>query len=343
MGTLVRGGGMISKRSRRSVRAHLRPVVASLLVTGLFLMQPSSALATARGTYVLQQASRGRDLRQARSAIRKALAVGGVTGLSVRVPWSDLEPSKGNYNFRVLREAYRIAGSERLQIRFMAGRYTPRFWRGHSMVYDGSATGGLGKGSTIPLPFARDGGPNRRFERGWRNLVDHLMRWARRHRVHLVHMSWPGLLWSEIALIDQMKSQRGYSYREVRNTHYRLMNYALKQTTRRLDVEFPITGHAPSRLFSDITRHLLRNRRRSRCVLGTNNLSDSTSGMAAAGDAPPPRRGAELVGQSNMYDWSQVYSNASSIYAEYVEVYLPSFTGGTSAQLAQEASLFYGS
>jgi hypothetical protein len=335
----MRWTSVMSNSTQRS-RIGTRLVALTVLVGAVLIAAP--AVAEARGTLVLQQASKARELQHVRPAIRKALRSEGVTGLSVRVPWAALEPRKGRYNFRVLRLARRIAGTKQLQIRFMAGRYTPKFWRGNSMVYDGSATGGLGKGSIVPLPFGRDGGPNHRFERGWKRLVNHLVRWAKDHRVHLVHLSWPGLLWAELALTDQMEQQPGYSYRAARNTHFRLMNYALRKTTRHLSVEFAISGHAPTKLYSDITEHLLQRARRMRCVLGTTNLSDGASPMAAAGHRPPPRRGAQVSTQSNALDWAQVYDNARSIYAEYVEVYLPSFRGGTSGQLLKQAALFHG-
>jgi hypothetical protein len=64
--------------------------------------------------------------------------------------------------------------------------------------------------------------------------------------------------------------------------------------------------------------------------------------MAGAGDPPPPRRGAQVRTQSNRLDWAKVYDNARSLYAEYVEVYLPSFHGGTADQLRTQAALYAG-
>jgi hypothetical protein len=317
-------------------------VVAAILTMTIVLSVASAQVAQARGTFVLQQASSARALRHQAPAIRKVLRLDGVKGLSVRVPWTTLEHRQGHYDFHILRVARKIAGRHALQIRFMAGRYTPKFWRGNSMLYDGSATGGLGAGSVVPLPFGRDGGPNRTFERGWKKLVTHLVRWSKHHRVHLVHLSWPGLLWAELALIDPMTNQPGYSYRAARNTHFRMMNFALRKTTKRFSVEFAISGHAPSKLYADITQHLLSRPRRMRCVLGTTNLTDSTTKMAAAGDRPPPRRGAQVQSQSNTLDWAQVFDNARSVYAEYVEVYLGSFHGGTADQLRHQTALFAG-
>jgi hypothetical protein len=327
----------LPERTRRGRGSALVTLVAMIIAMSL----AHADVAEARGTFVLQQASKARTLHRSKPAIRKALHRDGVRGLSVRVPWSALEHRKGRYDFHILRVARRIAGPHQLQIRFMAGRYTPKFWRGNSMVYDGSATGGLGAGSVVPLPFGRDGGPNLRFDRGWRRLVTHVVRWAKHHRVHLVHLSWPGLLWAELALTDQMMRQPGYTYRAARNTHFRMMNFALKKTTKRFSVEFAISGHAPTKLYADITQHLLSRQRRNRCILGTTNLTDGTA-MTAAGDPPPPRRGAQVRTQSNTLDWAQVYDNARSIYAEYVEVYLASFHGGTSGQLRTQAALFAG-
>jgi hypothetical protein len=322
-------------------RTRRRGAIAALVAVVLAIPVAHAEVAEARGTFVLQQASKARTLHEAKPGIRRALRWDGVRGLSVRVPWSALEHRKGRYDFHILRVARRIAGPHQLQIRFMAGRFTPKFWRGNSMVYDGSATGGLGAGSVVPLPFGRDGGPNLRFERGWRRLVTHVVRWAKHHRVHLVHLSWPGLLWAELALTDQMMRRPGYSYRAARNTHFRMMNFALKKTTKWFDVEFAISGHAPTKLYADITRHLLSRQRRNRCILGTANLTDGGS-MAGSGDPPPPRRGAQVRTQSNTLDWAKVYDNARSLYAEYVEVYLRSFHGGTADRLRTQAALFAG-
>jgi hypothetical protein len=47
------------------------------------------------------------------------------------------------------------------------------------------------------------------------------------------------------------------------------------------------------------------------------------------------------MGASNTYDWSAVYQKVRDMSAEYLEVYTPSFTGGTSNQLRQQISGFY--
>ena len=47
-----------------------------------------------------------------------------------------------------------------------------------------------------------------------------------------------------------------------------------------------------------------------------------------------------MLQPENSYDWSAVFADARTMYAEYVEVYTPSFTGGTSDQLRSEIAAF---
>ena len=157
----------------------IRPRLAAIRIAVLLFTSPISARAGERGpssgihgTWVLEQIMSRKALQQRASAIRDALSIPGVVGFSIRVPWSLLEPTKGHYDFRVLQRARRIAAPKQLSVRFIAGVYTPAFWMGNSMIYDGSVTGGVGAGQPVPLPFAANGGPNRRFERGWGRLVD---------------------------------------------------------------------------------------------------------------------------------------------------------------------------
>ena len=328
-------------RSRSSARllAVALPVVLALLV-GVTWRAPAAEAATDpwRGTWVLQEASSVRQLNLHAERIRRALRIDGVIGLSVRVPWRSLEPRKGVYDLSIFRRAREIAGREKLAIRFMAGRFTPSFRLGHSMVYDGSATGGRGRGSVVPLPFGRNGGPNDAFERGWKRLVDRVAAWGRTHRTtRILHLSWPGLLWAELALIDQMQRQPGYSYAAASNTHQRLLSYGMRKATRRMYVGFASTGHAPWQLNADITRRLLTSRNRGRIFLQANNLG---SGYALPRDVPPPRRGAQVVGQGGSYDWARVYDQVRAMYGTYLEVYTPSFSSGNAGQLAREAAAF---
>jgi hypothetical protein len=322
-------------RSRVLAVALVLVTLAGVVATG---PEARAARNPHRGTWVLHEASSVAALNRAAPGIRRALRLNGVVGLSIRVPWSALERRKGHYDFRVLRRARRIAGSNLLAVRFIAGRSTPAFRRGNAMVYDGSATGGRGRGVVVPLPFGRHGGPNRTFERGWRKLVNHLASWSKRHRVRILHLSWPGLLWAELALVDQMMRQPGYSYGAAKATHLRLLRYGLRKSTRRMSVGFATTGHAPNQLRMDIQRRLLASRKWRRCYMQANNVAPGGSGLPSA--PPPPKRGAQMVGGSNTYDWASVYRAVRRMHATYLEVYSSSFRGGTSAQLAREAARF---
>jgi hypothetical protein len=269
------------------------------------------------------------QLADLRPELEAALKVPGVTGLSLRVPWTMLEPRKGHYDLRVLRTARRIAAPKELSVRFIAGAYTPSFRRGNSFVYDGSETFGVGAGMRVPLPFNDRGGPNRRFERGWRHLVDRLVRWSKDRDLALLHLAWPGLVWSEMGVVDQMMDEHGYSYAQARDTHIRLLRYGLKVTTKRLHVEFPWAGFVPQQLYVDLMDVVTASPRPGRIVLLANNLTDSTSPLL--NDPPLPRRAAQML-QPEAYDWAAVFDDARTMYAEYVEVYTPSFTLGTAAQ-----------
>jgi hypothetical protein len=47
------------------------------------------------------------------------------------------------------------------------------------------------------------------------------------------------------------------------------------------------------------------------------------------------------MGPSNTYLWDRVYDKVRSMYGVYLEVYTPSFSGGTSDQLRREAAGFH--
>ena len=334
----------------RAVRNHPRWLAAAVLVL-LLITTLSTEAATRRGpmararhrvqgTWVLQQITSRAQLSRMRPQLEAALRVRGVTGFSIRVPWTLLEPRKGHYDFRVLRKAFRIARPKELSVRFIAGSHTPAFWRGNSFVYDGSETFGVGAGQLVPLPFNPSGGPNRIFERGWRRMVNHLAHWSRAHHLALLHLAWPGLVWSEMGVVDQMFSQPGYSYAQARNTHRRLLNHGFKVSTRRMHVEFPWAGFVPQQMYIDLKRRVMSHPRNRRMILLANNLTDHTSPLLH--DRPLPRRAAQML-QPYLYDWSAVYDDARWMYAEYVEVYTPSFRAGSAtarAELRREIRAF---
>jgi hypothetical protein len=325
-------------RPRRAAIAIIAIAVPLLIAPVSAGSNPRGTSSSIRGTWVLEQVMTRKALHQRAPALRDALRVPGVVGFSIRVPWTLLEPTKGHYDLRVIDRARQLAAPKQLSVRFIAGVYTPPFRMGHSMIYDGSVTGGVGAGRAVPLPFAADGGPNRRFERGWTLLVDRLADWSIQHHLSLLHLAWPGLVWSEMGVTDQMMGEPGYSYTEARDTHLRLLDHGLAVSTPALSVEFPFAGFVPSQLYVDLKQHLLASSRRGHCILLANNLTDHTSPLLH--EAPPPRRAAQMLQPDNTYDWSAVFDDARTMYAEYVEIYTPSFSGGTSDQLPAEILAF---
>jgi hypothetical protein len=321
----------------RSLTRTRTALAVSLVAATLALVPASPALAVTKGTYVLEQVSTLTELNYQAAAIQAAIATTGVLGFTIRVPWTSLEPAFGVYDFSILDRARAIAGTKQLTVRFIAGRYTPSFRMGRYMVYDGSESGGLGAGSKVPLAFQTNGQPNSTFETGWKALTDRLITWSNSHSVKLIHFSWPGLLWAELALTNQMMNQSGYSYAVVRDMHFRLIDYALSHTGVGTSVEFPSTGHCPNSLLMDIRSHVLASQYSGRAILQSNNVSPTSGGVMGT----PPRRSAQVVSASNTYDWYAVYQKVRSMSAEYLEVYTPSFTGGTSYQLRQQISAFY--
>ena len=325
------------------MRRYLRSIVV-VMISLLIVAAPAEAKTPSRtparlkGTWVLQQVMSLDGLDRVASDVEDALEIDGVVGFSLRVPWSLLEPRKGHYDLRVLNRARRIASPKKLSVRFIAGVYTPPFRMGHSMVYDGSETGGVGAGQPVPLPFAANGGPNRRFERGWTRLVKRLAEWSLDHHLVLLHLAWPGLVWSEMGVTDQMMGQAGYSYEQARDTHVRLLDRGLSVSRPRLDVEFPWAGFVPSQMYVDLKARLMASPKRGRMILLANNLTDHTSPLLH--EAPLPRRAAQMLQPDNTYDWPAVFDDARTMYAEYVEIYTPSFSGGTSAQLPAEILSF---
>jgi hypothetical protein len=323
--------GAVRNHARWLAAGVLTLLLATTLTTTEAATRPrplGRAKARVQGTWVLQQIMSRSQLARMRPELEAALRVPGVTGFSIRVPWTLLEPRKGHYDFRVLRRALRIARPKELSVRFIAGTYTPAFWRGNSFVYDGSETFGVGAGQLVPLPFNRDGGPNRVFERGWERMVNHLARWSKRRHLALLHLAWPGLVWSEMGVVDQMFSEPGYSYRQARNTHLRLLNHGFKVSTRSMHIEFPWAGFVPQQMYIDLKRRVMSHPLRGRLILLANNLTDHTAPLQR--ERPPPRRAAQML-QPEGYDWSAVYDDARTMYAEYVEIYTPSFTTGSAA------------
>jgi hypothetical protein len=291
-----------------------------------------------RGTWVLHQVSSIAALDQQENALQSALARPGVVGLSIRVPWNAIEKSRGVYDFAIFARARQIAGGKKLAIRFMAGRWTPAFRTGRTYVYDGSSSGGYGAGSVVPCPFNTDGSRNEIFLQGIRRMTAQLATWGQANGVAVLHGAWPGMLWAEVGVPAQMTTLQGYSYAVVRDFHRAVIDHLLAQASPAMNVELPVSGYAPSTLWRDIHLRWAANPRSGLGLLQRNDLTDRTNWPAMSS---PPRRAAQMYDQRNSYDWAQVYDNVRAMSGEYLEVYTPSFAGGSAAQLAAEADAFH--
>ncbi|HTC82071.1 MAG TPA: hypothetical protein VK848_11120, partial [Acidimicrobiia bacterium] len=98
-------------------------VAAALALVGAIPDSGSTSLpATVCGTWVLHQPATVTDLHNAGPEIQAALALPGVVGLSLRLPWKAVDT-----DFSLLTEGLAIAraGGKALTIRPMAGRWTP--------------------------------------------------------------------------------------------------------------------------------------------------------------------------------------------------------------------------
>ena len=129
-----------------------------------------------------------------------------------------------------------------------------------------------------------------------------------------------------------MTSQPGYSYRQVRNTHLRLMNHGFRVSSRRMHVEFPWGGPVIGPLYNDLMRRYMSHPRRGRALLSGNGVTGAPQTQPR--DPPPPRRAAQMR-QPGSYDWSAVYDEVRWRYAEYLEIYTPSFSMGSPADRAE--------
>lgn len=294
------------------------------------------------GTWLLQQVRSEADITRLAPKLTEILRTFDVTGLSLR-----FEADAADANLEALCDQGDDLAEAQGKVfchRVMLGRYTPDRYQGRTMVYDGSASKGLGKGAIIPLCFGARGRRNTKFFDGTIALYDRQITWARQNQSPLVHLPWPGLLWAELALIAQMERQRGYSYAVVRDFHQDLMRYALDKAGPDLTVEFATSGHVDDpRLRPDIQTVLGSHGNGRYGMLSTNNVGSALTGLPLGNQQR--RYGAQMVDLKNDHDWPKVYTiveggpTSAVEYAEYLEVYTESFAGGNVAKLREQITL----
>lgn len=294
------------------------------------------------GTHVLQQVSSLPNLAQYETQLRAALRRPGVTTLALRVPWNatgGLVP--------VFERGATIAQEEgkTFSSRFMAGRWTPR------AITDAGPFYVLASGEHVPLPY--DDGFNVSFESAFKDTCEEIASAAQDHpNWVLFHHPGYGEQWAELAWNPSVRANATEA--QFIEAHVRLM--VIARAAQAGAVEFPMSGSGP---LVNIIHALALHAVPLDIIVQANGLSDQPGRQwgVPAGDtvtegqkdeavfATPVRRAVQMIGVENTSNWPVVYENCRApalrgIPAEYVEVYLPSFSGGTSAQLYVEAERF---
>ncbi len=301
------------------------------------LLTPSPAQAAPTqvrvcGTWVLQQVSSARELSRAKPAIRAALKVSGVRGLSLRVPWSSVDK-----DFALLNSAARIAKAQDKQItvRVMAGASTPaRVFAAGAFHYPNAA------GKPVPTPFSPSGkAGNPVFESEYESLVKRLAKWSAGHGARVMHLPWYGYQWAEIYNGPDVQQARGYSYEAWLAGHKRLLTIAERHTSPKVGAEFALSGHwGDARLGStDISKAVVR-----RWGHWSTEVFVQGNGLGVHNNKPTAQdifTGRQMYAPTT-YDWASTYDIVRSQGSVYVEIYAASFKAAGANQLAAQAKAF---
>ena len=309
------------------------------LVAGLMAAAPAPHAAAAVidppqpgcGTWVLQQVTDKAALDRKAAAIDAALASSGVTGLSLRVPWTAIDT-----DLSVLTRAAELAKArgKQLSIRFLAGQNTP------ARVFNEGAYFYTVDGKKVPKPFSDTGAVgNPVFERNYQAAVTKLATWSRNNGVKILHLPWYGYKWAEIYNGNTVQAAKGYSQDAWMKAHMRLLDIGLAASSSNLAVEFALSGDwggngsASGALADRIVavagdwspRALVQGN-----GLGTWNTPSTNR---------PVFHAKQMVGGGD-FDWANIYSMLRANDEAYVEVYLDSFSGANKAALLSQAQSF---
>lgn len=317
-------------------------LVSLTLVVGLLAVTPGTASAAIPvppasrpqpgcGTWVLQEVSSRAQLRRQAPAIKAALRKRGVRGLSIRVPWSSIDR-----NFKLLNKARKIANSQdkALAVRFLAGRSTPaRVFREGAYYYTAN-------GERIPKPFSDSGrGGNPVFQRNYKAVVMKLAAWAERKKVRMLHLPWYGYRWAEIYNGSAVRAARGYSERAWLKGHLKLVRIGHRVSSRRLTVEFALSGDWGS---NGSAAGAIADRIIDRTGPWSRRAVVQGNGLGRWNSPSTNRKvfHAKQMVDGGDYDWASIYQTLRSNHEAYAEVYLSSFSGPRARQLAVEARQF---
>jgi hypothetical protein len=299
-------------------------------------------IGAACGTWVLQQASSTGELDRLRPRIEDALALPGVTGLSLRFPWDAADLTGARTTTPLLDLASDIAAraGKRLAIRFMAGAHTPQ------RVFDAGAAFYIRDGQQVPLPWDNATGSHQIFLGAYAEYAGRLATWARAHDVRLLHLSWYGQDWAELNNGAEVRAAPGYSEAAWLDGHRDLVDVGIAISSQNLAVELPLSGYGPlsNGLSAALAAYIVDRLGpdNDRFFIQANGW-DETREWGSPNDSVEQQfdriwdqqlvRGLQMI-QPDGYDWARVYARLVAVDATYGEVYLPSFwqvPGPTSA------------
>ena len=295
---------------------------------------PGDLVSANCGTWVLYQVSSEADLDRLRPKIEAALALPGVTGFSVRFPWSAADITGSATSAPILEKARQIAQGKgkALSIRFMAGSMTP------ARVFDAGASYYLSpSGAKVPLPWDNATGSHSVFVQAYDQYVGKLAAWSRANGVTLLHLSWYGQDWAELNHGAELRAAPGYNQDAWLAGQKQLIDVAASHSSASFSVELPLSGYGPlsGGQSEDLAEYVV-------AKMGTNNPRffiqangwDETQEWGSPSTEVetqfdriwtlPVLRGLQMI-QPDGYDWTKVYDRLEATDATYAEVYLPSF------------------
>lgn len=294
----------------------------------------------AQGTWLLDEVSSAPEVNSFALVYTGVLTQPGITGLSIRVRWSDIDG--GNYAILDAAKAITDSVGSKLAVRFVAGRWTPAAYRGRTHVVTYNSVD-----YDVPLPFQSDGtSGNPQFEAGYASAVQDLAAWCRSNGVRVLHLPWYGRLWAEYDNGADVQSQTGYTVEAWRAAHQVLLNTGLSAAGNDLAVEYAASGHPNAGTGTpNANIYLVLNTGADQVGDLSPYLFHQSNGWQNTGDSRATSRvifgmqsyGVELWTGTT---WAEAYQTLNSLGATYCEVYRESFQGEPVSQLLAEAAAF---
>ena len=287
------------------------------------------------GTWAMLQVSTSTALKWFTPSISQALAMPGIQGLSLRAPWTSLDPSLSIFagGLQITRAAH-----VNLAIRFIAGEATPAQFLGNSTVLQGSS------GRRIPLPWGAGSTstsfvPNTTFINAYRATVNQLATYARANGIRELHLPWYSGPTAEIYLGPEIQTAPGYSPQNFLDGYEQLINVAMSVAGNGLTVELPMSGIGTGQVVRPLEQYIVSK-------YGTDpkgfiaQWNDLGNGQPSITD-PGLATGRQMAGQGD-FNWSAAYATVRAEGSTTLEIYLQSFAPGLAhyGQLRQGIASF---